>query len=176
MAGQVIGKVGARPVAMIGLTIAALGIAVPAIWEGAAMVVIGTSFAPAGSVPRSSRRRPPRSRRSTIRGRAGVRDPQHLPRVRCGARCGGGVEYRGGEPRRNRRSGSAAGSPSPRSPRPSPPSSRWSSPPASRRSSRPPRPLTHAWRPKNRCDLRAGSSDGRRPHPNIGIAAPARVR
>lgn len=48
VSGQVIGKVGARPVAMIGLTIAALGIAVPAIWEGAAMVVIGTSFGAGG--------------------------------------------------------------------------------------------------------------------------------
>jgi EmrB/QacA subfamily drug resistance transporter len=48
VSGHVIGKVGARPVAMIGLTIAALGTAVPAIWEGAAMVVIGTSIATSG--------------------------------------------------------------------------------------------------------------------------------
>ena len=48
VAGHVIGKVGARPVATIGLTVAALGTAVPAIWDGAAMVVIGTSFAAGG--------------------------------------------------------------------------------------------------------------------------------
>ena len=48
VSGQVIGKAGARPVAMIGLTIAALGIAVPALWEGAAMVVIGTSVGAGG--------------------------------------------------------------------------------------------------------------------------------
>jgi EmrB/QacA subfamily drug resistance transporter len=48
VSGQVIGKAGARPVAMIGLTIAALGTAVPAVWEGAAVVVIGTSIAASG--------------------------------------------------------------------------------------------------------------------------------
>jgi MFS family permease len=48
VSAHVIGKVGARPVAMLGLTVAALGTAVPAIWEGAAMVVIGTSVAASG--------------------------------------------------------------------------------------------------------------------------------
>lgn len=48
VSGRVIGKVGARTVASIGLAIAALGTAVPAIWDGASMVVIGTSFAAAG--------------------------------------------------------------------------------------------------------------------------------
>jgi EmrB/QacA subfamily drug resistance transporter len=48
VSGQVIGTAGARPVAMIGLTIAALGTAVPAVWEGAAVVVIGTSIAASG--------------------------------------------------------------------------------------------------------------------------------
>lgn len=48
LTGQIIGKVGPRVVALAGLTIAAVGIAVPAIWDGAAMVVIGTSIGASG--------------------------------------------------------------------------------------------------------------------------------
>ncbi|TCC64541.1 MFS transporter [Kribbella pittospori] len=48
LSGQLVGKVGARPVAMIGLAVAAIGIAVPAIWDGALMVVIGTTIGGAG--------------------------------------------------------------------------------------------------------------------------------
>lgn len=47
-AGQAIGRRGARPVAVIGLTIAALGTAVPAIWDGSALVVAGISVGAAG--------------------------------------------------------------------------------------------------------------------------------
>jgi len=48
LSGQLVGKVGARPVAMVGLAVAAIGIAVPAIWDGALMVVIGTTIGGAG--------------------------------------------------------------------------------------------------------------------------------
>ena len=48
VAGHVIGRVGARTVATTGLVIAAFGTAVPAIWDGAAPVVIGTSFGATG--------------------------------------------------------------------------------------------------------------------------------
>jgi EmrB/QacA subfamily drug resistance transporter len=47
-AGHVIGKVGARSVATAGLMVAALGTAVPAVWDGAAMLIIGTSVAAGG--------------------------------------------------------------------------------------------------------------------------------
>jgi EmrB/QacA subfamily drug resistance transporter len=47
-AGHVIGRVGARPVAGIGLTIAALGTAVPVFWNGPAPVVTGISVGAAG--------------------------------------------------------------------------------------------------------------------------------
>ncbi|HET6985966.1 MAG TPA: DHA2 family efflux MFS transporter permease subunit [Kribbella sp.] len=48
LAGQLVGHVGARPVALIGFAIAAAGMAVPAIWEGAAAIVIGTSVGTIG--------------------------------------------------------------------------------------------------------------------------------
>jgi MFS family permease len=47
-AGNVIGRVGARPVALIGLLIAAAGTAAPAIWDGPVVVVTGISVAAAG--------------------------------------------------------------------------------------------------------------------------------
>ena len=47
-AGHVIGRLGARPVAVIGLTVAALGTAVPAFWDGPALVVTGISVGAAG--------------------------------------------------------------------------------------------------------------------------------
>lgn len=47
-AGQAIGRLGARPVATGGLVVAALGAAVPAIWDGSAVVVAGISFGAAG--------------------------------------------------------------------------------------------------------------------------------
>ena len=48
VAGKLVGRVGARMVAMTGFVIAAIGMAVPAIWEGAAMIVIGTSVGTIG--------------------------------------------------------------------------------------------------------------------------------
>lgn len=47
-AGQVIGRTGPRPLALVGLGIAALGMAVPAIRHGPAAMVIGISLAAAG--------------------------------------------------------------------------------------------------------------------------------
>jgi EmrB/QacA subfamily drug resistance transporter len=46
--GHVIGRLGARLVAVIGLTVAALGTAVPAFWDGPALVVTGISVGAAG--------------------------------------------------------------------------------------------------------------------------------
>lgn len=48
LAGQTIGRFGPRPVAVAGLAVAGLGTAVPAIWEGSAVMVIGISIAAAG--------------------------------------------------------------------------------------------------------------------------------
>ncbi|TCC43996.1 MFS transporter [Kribbella capetownensis] len=48
LSGQLVGKVGARPVAMVGLAVAAIAIVVPAVWDGALMVVIGTTIGGAG--------------------------------------------------------------------------------------------------------------------------------
>jgi EmrB/QacA subfamily drug resistance transporter len=48
VSGQVIGRVGPRPVALTGLVIAALGTGVPAIWDGPGVVVTGISVAAAG--------------------------------------------------------------------------------------------------------------------------------
>ena len=48
VAGRLVGHVGARPVAMIGFVISALGMALPAIWEGAAVVVIGMTVGTIG--------------------------------------------------------------------------------------------------------------------------------
>jgi MFS family permease len=47
-AGHVIGRLGARPVAVVGLTIAAIGTAVPALWDGPALTVAGISVGAAG--------------------------------------------------------------------------------------------------------------------------------
>ncbi|WP_371407084.1 MFS transporter [Kribbella sp. NBC_00662] len=48
LAGQLVGRVGARPIAVIGFVITAVGVAVPAIWEGAAVVVIGMTVGTVG--------------------------------------------------------------------------------------------------------------------------------
>ncbi|MFI7578221.1 MFS transporter [Micromonospora sp. NPDC049497] len=48
VAGHVVGRLGARPVAMTGLAIAALGTAVPAFWDGSVLVVTGISVGAAG--------------------------------------------------------------------------------------------------------------------------------
>jgi EmrB/QacA subfamily drug resistance transporter len=48
LAGQLVGKVGARPVAVVGFAITAIGVAVPAIWEGAAVIVIGMTVGTVG--------------------------------------------------------------------------------------------------------------------------------
>jgi EmrB/QacA subfamily drug resistance transporter len=48
LAGQLVGRVGARPVAVVGFAITAIGVAVPAIWEGAAVVVIGMTVGTVG--------------------------------------------------------------------------------------------------------------------------------
>jgi EmrB/QacA subfamily drug resistance transporter len=47
-AGQAIGRLGARPVAVTGLLIAAAGTALPAIWDGSAILVTGISVGAAG--------------------------------------------------------------------------------------------------------------------------------
>jgi EmrB/QacA subfamily drug resistance transporter len=51
VAGQIIGRTGPRMVAAAGLAIAALGTAVPAIWDGSVMLVIGMTIAAAGLGP-----------------------------------------------------------------------------------------------------------------------------
>ena len=48
VAGRIIGRVGARPVATTGLAVAALGTAIPALWDGPFMVVSGISAGAAG--------------------------------------------------------------------------------------------------------------------------------
>jgi hypothetical protein len=47
-AGQVIGRHGARLISLVGLVIAAVGTAIPALWEGAAATVVGMSIASSG--------------------------------------------------------------------------------------------------------------------------------
>ncbi len=47
-AGRLVGTAGARPVAVAGFVVAALGLAVPAIWDGAAVVVIGMTVGTIG--------------------------------------------------------------------------------------------------------------------------------
>ncbi len=47
-AGQVIGRLGQRAIGVTGLAVAGLGTAVPAIWDGAVVLVIGISVAAAG--------------------------------------------------------------------------------------------------------------------------------
>jgi EmrB/QacA subfamily drug resistance transporter len=47
-AGQVIGRHGARLISLVGLVIAAVGTAIPAMWEGAAATVVGMSIASSG--------------------------------------------------------------------------------------------------------------------------------
>lgn len=49
VAGRVIGRTGARTLAVAGLTVAAAGLAVPAIWTGAAPLVAGMAVAAAGT-------------------------------------------------------------------------------------------------------------------------------
>jgi MFS family permease len=48
LAGQLVGKVGARPVAVVGFAITAIGVAVPAVWEGAAVIVTGMTVGTVG--------------------------------------------------------------------------------------------------------------------------------
>jgi EmrB/QacA subfamily drug resistance transporter len=48
LAGQLVGHLGARPIAVVGFLITAAGVAVPAIWEGAAVVVIGMTVGTVG--------------------------------------------------------------------------------------------------------------------------------
>jgi EmrB/QacA subfamily drug resistance transporter len=47
-AGQLIGRIGARPLACVGLLVAAAGLAVPALIDGAVALVVGVSVAAAG--------------------------------------------------------------------------------------------------------------------------------
>jgi EmrB/QacA subfamily drug resistance transporter len=51
VAGQIIGRIGPRTVGAAGLAIAALGTAVPAMWDGSVMLVIGMTIAAAGLGP-----------------------------------------------------------------------------------------------------------------------------
>jgi EmrB/QacA subfamily drug resistance transporter len=48
LAGQLVGRVGARPIAVVGFLITAAGVAVPAIWQGAAVIVIGMTVGTVG--------------------------------------------------------------------------------------------------------------------------------
>ncbi|NIK54367.1 MFS transporter [Kribbella shirazensis] len=48
IAGHVVGRTGARPIAITGFLITAAGVTVPAIWEGAAVIVIGMTVATIG--------------------------------------------------------------------------------------------------------------------------------
>ncbi|TWD74782.1 EmrB/QacA subfamily drug resistance transporter [Kribbella amoyensis] len=48
IAGKVIGGYGARSVAMVGLAVAAVGTAIPAIWSGSVLLVVGISVGAAG--------------------------------------------------------------------------------------------------------------------------------
>ncbi|TDO45710.1 EmrB/QacA subfamily drug resistance transporter [Kribbella sp. VKM Ac-2527] len=48
VSGQVVGRFGARPVAVIGMLIAALGTAIAAIWDGPVLVVTGISIGAVG--------------------------------------------------------------------------------------------------------------------------------
>ncbi|WP_350278841.1 MFS transporter [Kribbella sp. HUAS MG21] len=48
VAGHVVGRTGARPIAVVGFLITAAGVAVPAIWEGAAVIVTGMTVATIG--------------------------------------------------------------------------------------------------------------------------------
>ncbi|WP_329005673.1 MFS transporter [Kribbella sp. NBC_00709] len=48
LAGQLVGRIGARPIAVAGFVITAVGVAVPAIWEGAAVIVIGMTVGTLG--------------------------------------------------------------------------------------------------------------------------------
>ena len=49
LAGRIIGRTGARTLAVAGLAVAAAGLAVPAIWSGAAAMVAGLTVAAAGT-------------------------------------------------------------------------------------------------------------------------------
>ncbi|GAA1571173.1 DHA2 family efflux MFS transporter permease subunit [Kribbella hippodromi] len=48
LAGQLVGKVGARPVVLAAFLITAAGVTVPAVWEGAAMIVLGMTVGTIG--------------------------------------------------------------------------------------------------------------------------------
>ncbi|MFF5637060.1 MFS transporter [Streptomyces sp. NPDC012825] len=48
-AGRVIGRTGPRALGSIGLLLAALGMAVPALWDGTALMVVGVALAAAGT-------------------------------------------------------------------------------------------------------------------------------
>ncbi|GAA1611168.1 MULTISPECIES: MFS transporter [Kribbella] len=48
LAGRLVGKVGARPVAIAGFLLTAIGVAAPALWEGAAVVVSGMAVGTIG--------------------------------------------------------------------------------------------------------------------------------
>ncbi|MEU8227433.1 MFS transporter [Kribbella sp. NPDC048915] len=48
VAGHVVGRTGARPIAVVGFLITAIGVAAPAIWEGAAVIVAGMTVGTVG--------------------------------------------------------------------------------------------------------------------------------
>ncbi|MGZ0148715.1 MFS transporter [Kribbella sp. WER1] len=48
LAGQLVGKAGARPIAITGFLLTALGVAAPALWDGAAVVVSGMAVGTIG--------------------------------------------------------------------------------------------------------------------------------
>ncbi|MFD7159853.1 MFS transporter [Kribbella sp. NPDC059898] len=48
LAGQFVGKVGARPIAIAGFLLTAIGVAAPALWDGAAVVVTGMAVGTVG--------------------------------------------------------------------------------------------------------------------------------
>ncbi|HWD81773.1 MAG TPA: MFS transporter, partial [Kribbella sp.] len=48
LAGHLVGRTGARPIAIAGFLVTALGVAAPAVWEGAAVIVIGMSVGTIG--------------------------------------------------------------------------------------------------------------------------------
>lgn len=48
LAGQLVGRIGARPVALIGFVVTAIGVALPAMWDGAAVIVTGMTVGTLG--------------------------------------------------------------------------------------------------------------------------------
>ncbi|HEY3557111.1 MAG TPA: MFS transporter [Kribbella sp.] len=47
-AGQLVGRIGARPIAIAGFLLTAIGVAAPAVWEGAVVIVIGMTVGTVG--------------------------------------------------------------------------------------------------------------------------------